>query len=70
MIKWEAEDGHLHLEVVGRDGEVVKEFFAPLEALYGAMEQEEPGEGEKLLEEIAAAIQEGKVQKWAKEGKI
>lgn len=70
MIKGKVNHGQTSIAIKGYMNEVHYDAFALLTALYAGLERQEPGEGEKLLEEFAAEIQEGKVQKWAKEGKI
>ena len=66
MIKAEANNGKVSLEMKGLGMEVVKDVLSIITATYSGFEETEKGAGDRLLGAISEAIREGKIQEWNK----
>ncbi len=67
MIKAEARDGTVALEIDGQASDVMTEVLCILADIYSAYESTEKGTGDELLAIIGKVIHEGKIQEWAGE---
>ena len=66
MIKAEANNGKVSLEMKGLGMEVVKDVLSIITATYSGFEETEKGAGDRLLGAISEAIREGKIEEWNK----
>ena len=66
MIKAEANNGKVSLEMEGPGMEVVRDVLSIITATYSGFEETEKGAGDRLLGAISEAIREGKIQEWNK----
>ena len=66
MIKAEANNGMVSLEMGGLCTEWAEEALSIITATYSGFEETEKGAGDRLLGAISEAIREGKIQEWSK----
>lgn len=70
MIKAEANNGKVSLEMKGLGMEVVKDVLSIIVDIYRGFEETEKGAGERLLGIIGGALRDGKIQEWDERSKI
>ena len=66
MIKAEASNGKVSLELSGTGLDVTSEIMTMLSIFYEVYESAMQGSGEWLMLYIADAIRRGKIQEWSK----
>lgn len=66
MIKAEANNGMVSLEMGGLCTEWAVEVLSIITATYSGFEETEKGAGDRLLGAISEAIREGTIQEWSK----
>ena len=69
MIKVEANNGMISLEMGGLCTEWAEEVLSIITTIYSGFEETEKGAGDRLLRAISEAIREGKMQEWNEQPK-
>ena len=70
MIKAEANNGKVSLEMKGLGMEVVDVVLSIITDTYSGFEDTEKGAGDRLLGAFSEAIREGMIQEWDERSKI